>query len=706
MAGTFNVRNFGAEGNGVTDDRLAIQAAIDAAKAAGGGTVYIPTGDYMVSYAPGAAGAILLKNGVTIEGDGMGLTTIKLINNSGAEKVSGIIRTARGEVANNLAVKDLTLDGNKQNNTNEVIGFMCGIKAENQGKNENVLIDGVEIRNCSAYGFDPHEITPNMVIKNSTAHHNNLDGFVADYLTNSSVFENNVAWENARSGFNLTTTTNGFTMKNNFASDNGSAGLVVQRGNFNIPVPYNINIDGGAFYENAREGIVSRLANNINVKNVDVYDNARQGVRLSGTKDSSVQSSVIRNNSQEKSNGYSEVQVDAISDTLTSRTVTSTGNKVTGNLIINNNAVSPSKYSVSELSDGSTANTYSNYMLGSKTGTFLKGAASNSTNTAYNASSFTPSGIYKMGVSAADTITGSAGADVLIGGAGNDNINAGAGNDSIYGDAGNDFLCGEAGNDKIFGDAGNDSVKGGDGNDTIMGGAGNDTLSGGAGDDTIFGDDGSDVITGDAGNDRLFAGRLSAQIDGGSGSDSITGSELVDTLIGGEGDDIINGLGGNDSIYGGLGNDSIAGGAGNDFINGDQGDDFISGNEGNDLIYSFIGNDYINGGSGDDTIDSGAGADTIVGGAGNDLLFVGAMDAAIDYVVVTLNNGYDVAIGFNATQDKVVISKDIYTSFASVSANMYTYNGTDAVINLGANGNIRFVGVAVSSFDATDFVFV
>jgi polygalacturonase len=42
----FNVRNFGATGNGTTDDTVAINAAGAAASANGGGVVYFPNGTY------------------------------------------------------------------------------------------------------------------------------------------------------------------------------------------------------------------------------------------------------------------------------------------------------------------------------------------------------------------------------------------------------------------------------------------------------------------------------------------------------------------------------------------------------------------------------------------------------------------------------------------------------------------------------------
>lgn len=48
LVGVFNVLDYGAVGDGATDDATAIQAAIDAAEAAGGGTVVLPKGTFAI----------------------------------------------------------------------------------------------------------------------------------------------------------------------------------------------------------------------------------------------------------------------------------------------------------------------------------------------------------------------------------------------------------------------------------------------------------------------------------------------------------------------------------------------------------------------------------------------------------------------------------------------------------------------------------
>jgi hypothetical protein len=61
-----NVKDFGAVGDGVTDDTVAIQAAIDAVNIAGGGTVFIPNGEYLLS------DHINLKSWVFVTGEASG----------------------------------------------------------------------------------------------------------------------------------------------------------------------------------------------------------------------------------------------------------------------------------------------------------------------------------------------------------------------------------------------------------------------------------------------------------------------------------------------------------------------------------------------------------------------------------------------------------------------------------------------------------
>lgn len=58
-----SVKDFGAVGDGVTDDTAALQTAINAVNTAGGGTIYFPTGTYIITM-------VNIYAGITFEGSG------------------------------------------------------------------------------------------------------------------------------------------------------------------------------------------------------------------------------------------------------------------------------------------------------------------------------------------------------------------------------------------------------------------------------------------------------------------------------------------------------------------------------------------------------------------------------------------------------------------------------------------------------------
>lgn len=57
----FSVRDFGAKGDGKTDDTAAFQQALDAAAKAGGGTVHAPRGNYFFAGHLNVPGAVTLQ---------------------------------------------------------------------------------------------------------------------------------------------------------------------------------------------------------------------------------------------------------------------------------------------------------------------------------------------------------------------------------------------------------------------------------------------------------------------------------------------------------------------------------------------------------------------------------------------------------------------------------------------------------------------
>jgi len=95
MRDIVSVKDFGAVGDGVTDDTVAIQAAINAISSAGGGTVVFPSGGYKIT------SSLTIPSYVTLSGHGKGNT--KLLR-----AFSGDFVTSMGGYA---GIEYLTIDG-------------------------------------------------------------------------------------------------------------------------------------------------------------------------------------------------------------------------------------------------------------------------------------------------------------------------------------------------------------------------------------------------------------------------------------------------------------------------------------------------------------------------------------------------------------------------------------------------------------------
>lgn len=115
----WNVRDFGAAGDGVTDDTTAIANARLTCYNAGGGTVYYPAGTYL-------SGSQTIYTGVYDRGAGQELSTIKLKNGANTDLFSVYVTnislwappgTSSNSASYNFGFSDLTLDGNYLNQT-------------------------------------------------------------------------------------------------------------------------------------------------------------------------------------------------------------------------------------------------------------------------------------------------------------------------------------------------------------------------------------------------------------------------------------------------------------------------------------------------------------------------------------------------------------------------------------------------------------
>jgi hypothetical protein len=151
-----SVKDFGAQGDNVTDDTAAIQAAIDAIEAtepAGAGVLFFPKGNYRTS------GPITIPSHITLEGEGKTSTYIRPLNSATFTTAEGVIMTEGftedadlwdyysaypAGLKMGVHLRNLCIDGNRANVANAHGLMIYG---------GQWVLENLAVINCSGHGI-------------------------------------------------------------------------------------------------------------------------------------------------------------------------------------------------------------------------------------------------------------------------------------------------------------------------------------------------------------------------------------------------------------------------------------------------------------------------------------------------------------------------------------------------------------------------
>lgn len=208
----FDARQFGAAGDGRTDDTAALQKAVDAARD-GGGIVFIPAGVYLTR-------GLRLYSRVHLRGAGGDATTLRshpgvnraVLETADFDKLTG---TGDSGGACYFSVRDLTVDGNKAANAEAG----CGLRIYGYGYELSEVI----IFNCRQDGLysewggsaglpaPSHQMEARLTAVRS--HDNEGDGFNFTG-PHDSMFVNCLSFENHGVGFRMAGNSHASSMVN------------------------------------------------------------------------------------------------------------------------------------------------------------------------------------------------------------------------------------------------------------------------------------------------------------------------------------------------------------------------------------------------------------------------------------------------------------------------------------------------------------
>lgn len=373
-----SVKDFGAVGDGTTDDTAAVQAAVTSCTSLGG-SVYVPPGTYLITH-------LTLVSNLCLHGAGPGVSTLKQKNASNLDFIGTT-------TLNHVTIRDLTFNGNKTNQTSMGAGIVLSAS--------DVVITNCEVTNFHAYGIYLVNGT-GCKISDCTVTSNASVGILGGVAANNYVdlvIANNVVALNGSHGIclgngstaNVTrATVTGNDVVSNGQSTSGGGGIWANVGsqfvtiagnmvsanlgdNIGIMTSTNTSVTGNVSYgatgptvDPVNSGIaISFGCSNITVANNICGTNSACGIIVRGNSSYvSILGNVCYNNSQHVAGDFHGIEVTTISpDTQSASNVT-----IQGNLCYDSQGTKTQGYGISLDANTVRAVVSGNICNGNKTG--------------------------------------------------------------------------------------------------------------------------------------------------------------------------------------------------------------------------------------------------------------------------------------------------------------------------------------------------
>jgi parallel beta-helix repeat protein len=392
MARVYNIKDYGATGDGAADDTSAFAAAISAA--ANGGTVFVPPGTYIVD----PSTSINITSNITLQGAGNG-SVIKVKDNS--DVLNNLIKV---ESQNNVTIRDLQVDGNRANqDLSDAVAVHYGIyiAASAHCRVENLWVHdttgvGVHVYDCEG-----------VIVTRCTSWGNRYHGFECEQARNCT-FSNNYGYQNDR---------HGIFVSPGEVDGSGAIGNIIIANAFDGNSQYGIALGIAA----NEDGSVGLTRDNVVIGN-SVRNNAHYGINLYQVDDCTVADNIV------SENGFFGIYL-----------YKAQRNQITGNRLHNNSANANGAYDEIMLEGANDGTASSNNLVANNTVVIdgdvkaryavQEGSASDGPNTiAYNNAPYTGvAGTYNV-QNTASVLTSPAGVAQVRGGQAIDGVNAGIDN--------------------------------------------------------------------------------------------------------------------------------------------------------------------------------------------------------------------------------------------------------------------------------------